>query len=366
MWDVRPVIAPQGMPAGVKLSRQSLASWRIGISPRCEHPGMGVERGDPPDLPAVAVVVEGLARHRDRLGPIRRAGGHREHQDFGPRGEEGAECRPGGRGRYTARGRVAADRHALAEVLERADLGEVVVAAELAVLVPRDPIEEEAALDVGGVRVASRNPRAIRRERWRAASRGLSDQVEHRRDHPAVALRTADGSPCRRRSEGAIVGAGDQWERTLLSAAVGTMAGIAEAATSATVATSARPRRRGARRPRDFETRGAIDRKNPAIRSGYAARRPSRGSGCASPSARSRVPSARPPGRRAPGDPRRRCTSPSHRGSLARGAGRAGPRLARRPGTGTEPPLHSLPARPGEALEDRHRQRLPEVAICPT
>ena len=27
------MIAPQGMPAGVKLSRQSLAIWRIGRSP---------------------------------------------------------------------------------------------------------------------------------------------------------------------------------------------------------------------------------------------------------------------------------------------------------------------------------------------
>ena len=31
---VSPVIAPQGMPEGVLLSRQSPASWRIGLSPR--------------------------------------------------------------------------------------------------------------------------------------------------------------------------------------------------------------------------------------------------------------------------------------------------------------------------------------------
>ena len=33
MWAVNPVIAPQGMPDGVVLSRQSLAIWRIGLRP---------------------------------------------------------------------------------------------------------------------------------------------------------------------------------------------------------------------------------------------------------------------------------------------------------------------------------------------
>ena len=65
---------------------------------------MGVERQDAPDRPAVAVVAERLAGDGDRLGPVGRPRGHGEHQDLGPRAEEGAECRPGGPGRCRARG----------------------------------------------------------------------------------------------------------------------------------------------------------------------------------------------------------------------------------------------------------------------
>ena len=46
---------------------------------------------------------------------------------------------------------VAADRHAAAKVGGGADLAEVVVAAELAVGVAGDLLEQEPALDVGGM-----------------------------------------------------------------------------------------------------------------------------------------------------------------------------------------------------------------------
>ncbi len=88
MWAVSPVIAPQGMPAGVKLSRQSLAIWRIGLSPSADHLRVGVEGLDAPDRPAFAIVAERLARHGDGLGPVGRSRSHGEHQDLGPAAEE--------------------------------------------------------------------------------------------------------------------------------------------------------------------------------------------------------------------------------------------------------------------------------------
>ena len=51
---------------------------------------------------------------------------------------------------------VAADRHAAAEVGRGLDLAEVVVAAELAVGVAGDPLQEQLALDFVGPPVCSR------------------------------------------------------------------------------------------------------------------------------------------------------------------------------------------------------------------
>ena len=119
MCAVRPVIAPQGMPAGVTLSRQSLASWRIGLRPLREHLGVGVEGQDAPDRPALAVVVQRLAGDGDRLGPVGRARGHREHQDLGARAEQGAEVALADAVDVGLVAVVAADRDAAAEVGRR-------------------------------------------------------------------------------------------------------------------------------------------------------------------------------------------------------------------------------------------------------
>ena len=193
MWAVRPVIAPQGMPAGVKLSRQSLASWRIGSSPCWSIVGVGVEGLDAPDRPALAVVVERLAGDGDRLGPVGRPRGHGEHQDLGARPEQGAEVALADAVDVGLVAVVAADRDAAAEVGRGADLAEVVVAAELAVGVAGEPAQQQVALDLVGVGRSGRGtsgPGAARRStdgrptRLRGSDRTSDRPILERRPRP--------------------------------------------------------------------------------------------------------------------------------------------------------------------------------------
>ena len=111
---------------------------------------MRVERQDAPDRPSLAIVAQRLGGHRDRLGPVGRAGGQREHQHLGARAEQGIQVALADAIDVRLVALVAADRHASAEIGRGADLAEMVVAAELAVGVPGDPPQEQLALDVGG------------------------------------------------------------------------------------------------------------------------------------------------------------------------------------------------------------------------
>ena len=127
---------------------------------------MGVERLDAPDRPALAIVVERLAGHGDRLGPVGRPRGHGEHQDLGARAEEGPDVALADPVDVGLVAVVAADRDPAAEVGRRPDLAEVVVAAELAVGVAGDPVRAAARAGPRAARpVWSRNARASRRAR---------------------------------------------------------------------------------------------------------------------------------------------------------------------------------------------------------
>ena len=105
---------------------------------------MGVERLNAPDRPALAIVGERLRRDRNRLGPVGRPRGHREHEDFGPLAEKRADVTLAHAVDVRLMPVVAADRHATAKIRRRADLAEVMIAAELAVGVPGDPARAEA------------------------------------------------------------------------------------------------------------------------------------------------------------------------------------------------------------------------------
>ncbi len=138
------------MPEGVTLSRQSLASWRIGLQPAPQMVKMGIKRLDPPDCPTFAVIVERFAGDGDRFGTVRRAGSHCEHKDFGACAEERAEVAVANSLDIGLVALVTADRHASPKIGGGADLSEVMVAAELTVRMARDPAEKEVALHVPG------------------------------------------------------------------------------------------------------------------------------------------------------------------------------------------------------------------------
>ena len=156
MWAVK----PGDRPAGDARRREALppvaGDLKDGPQPVAHHLVVGVERQDAPDRPALAIVGEGLRRDRNRLGAVGRPRGHGEHEDFGALAEEGshvAVAHPVDVGLVPV---VAADRHPAAEIGGRANLAEVMVAAELAVGVPGDPAEQELALDVAGAGVSDR------------------------------------------------------------------------------------------------------------------------------------------------------------------------------------------------------------------
>ena len=111
---------------------------------------VGVEGQDAPDRPALTIVAERLAGDGNRLGPVGRARGHREHQHFGPLAEQGVRSPCRTRSMYGSVPVVAADRHPVAKIGRRADLAEVMVAAELAVGVLGDPAQQELVLDFAG------------------------------------------------------------------------------------------------------------------------------------------------------------------------------------------------------------------------
>src|SRR5262249_27067904 len=120
------------------------------LQPASEDLEVGIEGEDPPGRPPLAVVLERLARHRDRLGPVGRPRGERKHQDLGPWAEESPEVALADAVEVRLMAVVGADGHAAAEVGRRADLAEEVVPAELALGMPGDPAQEQLALDVGG------------------------------------------------------------------------------------------------------------------------------------------------------------------------------------------------------------------------
>ncbi len=117
--------------------------------PAAEDFDVRQEGQDSPDGPALAVVVQRLAGHRDGLGPVGGARGQREHQDLGPRAEQGAEVALAHAVDVRLVAVVRDDGDPAAEVGRGADLAEVMIAAELAVGMAGDPREQEIALDVG-------------------------------------------------------------------------------------------------------------------------------------------------------------------------------------------------------------------------
>ncbi len=195
MCAVRPVIAPQGIPGG----REALAPVAGDLKDRpqavANHLVMGVERLDAPDRPALAIVTKRLGRDRNRLGAVGRARGHREHEDFGARAEEGTGVAVANAIDVGLMAVVAADRHATAEICWRANLAEVVVAAELAVGVAGDPAQEQLALHVAGAvgLVEERPGEPARAVRHRPAEQPLEERDHDRSLAPGCLLSACDG-----------------------------------------------------------------------------------------------------------------------------------------------------------------------------
>ena len=196
MWAVRPVIAPQGMPGRGEALSPVAGELEDRHHPAVEHVRVGVEGLDPPDRPAVAIVAERLVGDGDRLGPVGRPRGQGEHQDLGPRAEEGAGVPLADLVDVGLVAVVAGDGDPLAVVGGRPDLGEVVVAAELAVGVAGDPAhQEQVALDLAGVpalveEVAGLAPRPLEERQ----ADDLPGQIEHRAS-PILRVARAVGRP---------------------------------------------------------------------------------------------------------------------------------------------------------------------------
>ena len=321
-----------------------------------EHLEVGVEREDAPDRPPFAVVVQRLAGDGDRLGPVRRPRGHREHQDFGAGAEEGVGVALADAVDVRLVPVVAADRDPAAEVGGGPDLGEVVVAAELAVGVAGDAGAGEVALDVAG-------PAGLLEERrGRAAGpcgRGRPTILRIRSSIGALARR-----PCDRERPGS--------SRSRLG-----LAASDRSPGPSPICRPTRPRRGFA------AGRGGLGRsgRSPAGATGssQAARGVAGGRSRRPVGVRRRVDLAaavvlRPGddpeflrlarlGEQGPGDRRARCTRPSRRGSSARGGGRAGTARSTS-GTGSSAGARSGPGRPRRRTGRRRRHAAPRNGVA--
>ena len=172
MWAVRP-----GDRAARDAARREALSPVAGhlkdrLQPVAEHLRMGVKRRDPPDRPALAIIVECLGGDGNRLGTVGRAGGHREHQDFGAAAEERIRVALAHAIDIGLMAIVAADRHTRAKISRRADLAKEMVFTELTVRMAGDPPQEQLALDVAGAIESGRErPEPGGAHAWRRADR---------------------------------------------------------------------------------------------------------------------------------------------------------------------------------------------------
>ena len=323
---------------------------------------MGVERQDAPDRPALAVVVERLAGDGDRLGPVGRPRGHGEHQDLGPRAEEGAECRPGGRGRCRARGRRSrgSGRGGGSRPAVRISPKWWSRPNWLSAWRATRP-QEQVALDLAGAaRSASRNCRGQAVATGRTSGRPTIFRIEVEHRHRRSVDRTGGQRSAARRP------------RTAPMQPVATERSSDARGERRAIAGSPRPDERsawrrdrlgdrpfGRRGARASGRRGAYRRRNVGDPLGV-------GLGLDLAAAVVLGPGDDPEflglaglGRRGAGRSRGRCRRPSRRGSSARGAGRAGRRPVSTSGNRQfEPPLGPDPAGPAQ------RTRRPRAACA--
>ncbi len=112
---------------------------------------MGIECLDPPDSPALAVILECPVRHGNGLGPAGRPRGHGEHQNSGPRAEKRLDVALPDPVDVWLVAVITADGYLAAKVVRGPDLAEMMVPPELAVGVARDLVKQQLALDGGDV-----------------------------------------------------------------------------------------------------------------------------------------------------------------------------------------------------------------------